>query len=214
MAKDSSGNGNGGTIKGGAKWVDGKFGKALEFNGTDSCVSTDKALLEKVSDFTITLWVKKGKMTANRIGLVGQNDTVEFGFIQPNTVQIWSEGAGTGLNATWTFPEGEWHHVAATGTPKSLKIYFDGKQVAEQSVNVPNHGSSAFKVNIGGCGVFDGTGNFFTGAIDDVGIFHVALEEDDIKTIINDGLGKALGVTPVEPSGKLTVIWATLKSRR
>ncbi|MCD6505613.1 hypothetical protein J7M22_03210 [Candidatus Poribacteria bacterium] len=83
VAKDSSGNGNDGTIKGGAKWVDGKFGKALEFNGVDSCVSTDKALLEKVPEFTIVLWVSKGKITANRIGLVSQNDTVEFGFIQP-----------------------------------------------------------------------------------------------------------------------------------
>ena len=33
-AADASGNGNDGEIHG-AKWVDGKFGKALEFNGTD-----------------------------------------------------------------------------------------------------------------------------------------------------------------------------------
>ena len=36
-ATDSSGNGNDGTIHG-ATWVDGKFGQALEFNGTDNWV--------------------------------------------------------------------------------------------------------------------------------------------------------------------------------
>ena len=37
-ANDSSGNGNDGKVIGGAKWVDGQFGKALEFNGTDAWI--------------------------------------------------------------------------------------------------------------------------------------------------------------------------------
>jgi hypothetical protein len=36
IAKDKSGMGNDGTITGNPKWVDGKFGKALSFNGAES----------------------------------------------------------------------------------------------------------------------------------------------------------------------------------
>ena len=37
-AFDSSGNGNNGTLQGDLKWVTGKIGGALEFNGTDSII--------------------------------------------------------------------------------------------------------------------------------------------------------------------------------
>ena len=209
--RDSSGKGNDGTLKGGVEWTEGKFGKALKFNGTDSYVDTGQQLLEKVPEFTIVLWVQKGKITASRIGLVGQNDTVEFGFIAPTTVQIWSEGAGTNADVNYPYPEGEWHHLAATGTTTSLKNYLDGKMGAQTNINVQHHGSSAFKVNIGGGGVFDGTGNWFTGTIDEVGIFSVALQEDDIKAVMSDGLSKGLGIVAVHPSGKLTATWAGIK---
>ena len=42
IAHDSSGNNNHGTIYG-AKWVDGKFGKALEFDGVDDYVEIGRA---------------------------------------------------------------------------------------------------------------------------------------------------------------------------
>ena len=39
-AKDSSGNGNDGTLQGGAAWIDGAVGGAIEFNGTDACYAS------------------------------------------------------------------------------------------------------------------------------------------------------------------------------
>jgi hypothetical protein len=38
-AMDSSGNGNDGTLNGGAQWTDGQIGSAIQFNGTDSSVT-------------------------------------------------------------------------------------------------------------------------------------------------------------------------------
>jgi len=40
-AYDSSGNGNDGTLIGGAQWVAGQLGGALEFNGSNSRVDAD-----------------------------------------------------------------------------------------------------------------------------------------------------------------------------
>jgi len=208
VAKDLSGQGNDGALKGGAKWVKGKFGNALEFNGKDACVSTDKQLLESVEEFTIVTWAKPGNITANRVGLVGQNDAPEFVFINPNTVQLWTPTAG-GLNVTYNHPKNEWHHIAGTASKKFTRVYIDG-EVTEKAGAFANHGSSAFKVNIGGCGVYDPTGNWFTGLLDEVAIFHVALEDDDIKTIMNDGFSKMLAVFP---AGKLATSWGRIKSR-
>ncbi len=211
-ARDSSGNGYDGTLMGGVSWVPGKFGGALEFNGTDAYVDTGQQLLEQVEEFSILLWVQKGNITASRIGLAGQNDTVEFGFIAPTTVELWSEGAGTNAQVSYVHPEGEWHHVGATGDLFSLTTYLDGTLGGQTTIGVANHGSSAFNFNIGGGGVFDGTGNFYTGAIDEVAVFNVALAEDDIRTIMEAGLGETLGLTAVSSEGKLAASWGGLKA--
>jgi len=206
VAKDLSKNGYDGTIKN-AKWVEGKFGNALEFNGKDACVQTDEQLLESVEEFSIVLWANPGKLTANRIGLVGQNDAPEFGFINPTTIQLWTPTAG-GLDVPYKHSFNEWHHITATASKEFTRVYIDGK-MTEKKGAYANHGSSSFKVNIGGCGVYDGTGNFFTGILDEVAIFHVALEDDDIKTIMDDGFAK---MRAVSSAGKLATSWGKIKS--
>ena len=87
-----------------------------------------------------------------------------------------------------------------------MRVYLDG-EAAEGGGPGP-HGSSEFNVNIGGCGIWDGAGNWFTGAMDEVAIFHSALEDADIKAIMKDGFGNLLAVAA---KGKLPVYWADLK---
>ena len=50
-----------------------------------------------------------------------------------------------------------------------------------------------------------------TGLIDDVGLFSVALEEDDILDIMAVGLKEFLSLAPVEPGGKLASTWGKIK---
>ena len=51
--------------------------------------------------------------------------------------------------------------------------------------------------------------NFFTGIIDEVGLFNIALTEDNLKMILKMGLNRALGVSRSE---KLTTTWLAIKS--
>ncbi len=61
-AEDRSGNRNHGVVRGGAKWVDGRLGKALEFNGTDSFVEIeDDETLNPADGLTVAAWVKPYK---------------------------------------------------------------------------------------------------------------------------------------------------------
>ena len=188
-------------------WVDGRFGGALAFDG--SCVQTGEKLLNGVREFTVVAWIKPGTITENRIGLIGQNDSPEFGFIDPGTVSLWTPAAGIN-NHPYEHPPGEWHHVAAVASQEFTKVYVDGEATTKNG-KWSNHGRSDFNVNIGGCGVWDPNGNWFTGAMDEVGLFHAPLTDADIADIMNNGL-TALGVA-VEPAGKLAVTWGTLKRK-
>ena len=71
-AADTSGNGNDGEIHG-AKWVDGKFGKALEFDGVGNWVEvphSNTVGFKAGVSFTITLHFKGTKVAG---ALVGKN---------------------------------------------------------------------------------------------------------------------------------------------
>src|SRR5205814_1186185 len=105
-----------------------------------------------------------------RIGIVGQNDAVEYGFIDANTIQIWTPNGGS-LNTTYSFPDGEWHHVATIADGQSIKTYYDGVLAGSGGSAATDYGNSTYNVHIGGGGVYDAAGNWFTGNIDEVAIF-------------------------------------------
>ena len=208
-AMDSSGNNNHGMVVNAPVWVDGRFGGALAFDGVGNCVNTNQKLLDGAREFTVLAWIKPGNITSNRVGLIGQNDSPEFGFSDPSTLNLWTPTAGSNANP-YVHPPGEWHHIAAVATRQFTKVYIDGNATTVNG-NWPNHGRSDFNVNIGGCGIWDATGNWFTGSMDEVGLFHAPLTDDDIADVMNNGL-TALGVA-VEPAGKIAVTWGLLKRK-
>ena len=209
IAKDLSKEGNDGELVKNPKWVKGKFGQALEFDGKASCVKTGEKLLDNLKEFTIILWVNTGEITADRVGLIGQNDAAEFGFINPASVNLWSPASEFTHEWNHGHPSNDWHHIAAVAGSKKITIYIDGE--AKDGGGAGPHGTSTFGVNIGGCGIWDGGGNWFTGAMDEVAIFHSALKEEDIMAIMNDGFGNLLAVAA---KGKLPVYWADIKENR
>jgi hypothetical protein len=174
QAIDASGQGNHAVINGGALYVAGVDGTAIELDGTDDYVGTEKQLLNNLGQFTIACWLKGDLSAADRVGLVGQNDCVEYGFNTANNLQIWTPGGGS-LNAAWPYDGAEWHHILTVGDGSSLTIYLDGYPVATGGSVTQSYGSSTFNVNIGGGGVFDALGNAFAGQLDDVRIYDRAL---------------------------------------
>ena len=118
-AADSSGKGNNATVYGGATWIAGFRGGGIDFDGVDDYVGTGKSLLNNAADFTMTGWVKARNATASRIGLFGQNDLIEMGFMSGN-VEVWTTAAGTVTTAYRFNDTGEWHHIAACWTQAEL----------------------------------------------------------------------------------------------
>ena len=57
-----------------------------------------------------------------------------------------------------------------------------------------------------------GGGSFFVGVIDEAAIFNIVLGEEDLQTIMDQGLAKVIGGgTPVSPMGMLASTWSKLK---
>jgi len=180
---DSSNYGNHGTVYGNPAWVNsvGGYGQAIMLDGLDDYVSIGRNLLNDLPAFTLAAWVNVQGTTTGRVGLFGQNDAVEFGF-QAGDLHCWTPGGGEARTA-WTEQNDEWHHVAAVGSGNNIVLYLDGQAIFTGGGSTANYGTSTFPVNIGGGGVWDASGNWFTGLIDDVHIYNRALSAAEIQPL-------------------------------
>jgi hypothetical protein len=124
VAADGSPNGNNGTINGGAIWVPGVYGSALQFNGTNAYVGTGKSLLNGLTGFTMAGWISAGS-TGVYASLFGQNDLIELGFTTENGGQVGTWMAGNNwafIGANWGLPYPSWHHIALAGDADRIAL--------------------------------------------------------------------------------------------
>ena len=117
-------------------------------------------------------------------------------------------GASFRADGTSVVADDKWHFVAAVADASKGKssIWIDGKKEAEADFNKKSgYGTSEGVVAIGRH--YD---RYTKGIIDDVGLFNVALNADDIKTVMNEGLEVSLSVSPLS---KLAITWGELRKR-
>ncbi len=196
VAADASGHGNDGTINGGASWVTGLYGAALQFNGQDAFVDTGESLLNDLTGFTMAGWVSADNPGAYA-SLFGQNDLIEFGFTTESGGQIgtWMLGNDWAfVGADYDFPYPSWHHLVLTGDATRIAIYVDGEKQASDEGGMVS-GASSFLFRIGG-NVFNTTGDWFEGEIDDVWLFGRRLTEGEIRILMKGPGGPGLATAP------------------
>ncbi len=152
------------------------------FDGTSAYVNGPFELLDALPAFTLAGWINPTAPQGNRTGLFGQNDTIELGFIAPGTIQVWTTYGS--VTVGYPFPNNQWHHVMAMGGNGQLALYFDGNLAGTTATSPANFGESQFDFNIGGGGVFDPTGNYFQGLINEVAVWFRALSTNEIATIL------------------------------
>lgn len=215
-ALDSSENHNDAVFNGNPKWVEGKFGKAIWFDGTDDYLSAeDSDSLDVVGEaITLLAWINADGWPANwnhvirktvpanpkpYFYILGVHSTgLPFTFLKTD-VQQYSD-----IQGTTVLSDNEWIHLAMTYNGKEITIYVNGERdvtrPAEGTI-VPNEGELRI-----------GRGNpagYFTGTIDEVAVFGVVLSQNEIESIMNDGL--AVAALSVEPKDKLAITWGDIK---
>ncbi len=202
---DASGNGNDGTANG-ANWVDGKYEKALEFDGAASFVDIPYfADMTPIAGTTMAAWVFPTDNTRGCV--VGQFEA--YGLALSDNLQfksvIWGDDW---VEGGIIIPVEEWSHLAMTWdtTDNHRTMVLNGEVVAERpnAVPVPN-----VQHNLG-IGLWVGWpvawgDDFFMGIIDDVKFWNRVLTADEIAEASQP-------TSPVEPRGKLAALWGNVKS--
>ena len=211
LAEDSSGNGHDGQIMG-AKWTKGKFGEALEYedSGGVKIESTEK--LQLGDELTIMAYFY-AKALDDWHQMIAKNNEYLLRIDPPGEggrMSSFMNQGGWEPRASAGVPEVEvWTHFAAVydGGEGTLKVYVNGVESGQSArAGKPNPGNDP--VTLGHWN----NGNHFVGILDDLAIFNVALEVEDILDIATDGLQETLIIDQsVQPSGKLASKWGDLK---
>lgn len=226
-AKDYQGNNNG-SIKGGVEVVDGKFEKALSFNGTDGFVQIphDESMNTIEDDFTISAWMKPEAGVHGNSGVVTKGEGSGWGikYSFKITVAWWgvsnadkegyfNTGGSLDRPGEWVLAcltaDGE-EAVGYTGTEDGKVEVRASGEGNPQPIEAPYLIEPDFPIEIGLARKADGTTDrFFKGIIDEVYLWGRALSEDEVVQL-------AKGTRPrfaasLEPQGKLSILWGIIK---
>lgn len=206
-AKNSAGDGNDVKLENGAGWGEGKFGQALSFDGQDDLASVDVPNAPQGAAVrTLVGWAKSSNISAHSgIAAYGNPTAVNtvFGFMHYESVwvsQLW--GPEPWDLKTNVAVDESWHHNAVLYDGENLVHYVDGEEVTKAPRNPATAGTTLI------IGAEPNRLGWFTGLVDEVAIFNVALTEGDIKKIMTDGLKAAAAVSS---TGKLATTWGQIR---
>ena len=208
VAKDSSGSGNDGTVHN-ATWVDGKYGKALSFNGTSDYLEiAHAASLSPTSGISLEAWVKFArnntmeviltKSTAGRdvwqdYALTHEANNIFRGIFRvAGNIRVVNSLPHTDINV--------WHHVVVTFDGQSLRMYVNG--VLEGTANYAGAlGTSTNPLRVGKQVVYN-----FQGVIDEVRVYNRALSATEIQASFQQSPDFSANLLAKVPKGTTQVI--------
>jgi len=215
LGKDSSDNGNHGTVAGAPQSVAGEFGSAVSLNGSDDYIEVpDSPSLDITSAITIVARVNWTEFKdAGIISKSGDGDGTYFlstgcggGPTQAKFGIISTAGHTCGPEST-DLNTGEWYHVTGVFDGSQLRIYINGSlENAEDHAGEITTSDGPIII-----GSYAGTGYKSNVIIDELAIFNVALTEGEIQETMAMGL-LAATVTAVSPKDKLSSTWGHIKS--
>ncbi|HZL43227.1 MAG TPA: CotH kinase family protein, partial [Verrucomicrobiae bacterium] len=90
------------------------------------------------------------------------------------------------LELPCTIPSNEWHFVTATGGQGQLSIYVDGILIGSSTSDATQFGAAETDFKIGG-GIFDDSGDYFPGQIDEVAVWDRMLSSNEISGFVSSG---------------------------
>jgi hypothetical protein len=202
IVADFSGLGhNGFFAEGTPEWVEGRFGNALKFDGTNKVEIPDHPDFHLTDAVSIALWAKPEDTQPEYAKFFCKQKSGEY----PYGIQYNSSGssiratvnasARADSSSTPSFV-GEWAHLCMTYDGSAVILYKDGEEAGRIDASGELQ-QNDLSLSIGGR---LGSGQNFNGTIDDVYLFNHALSIEEIQTIMEGGGGYpyALGPEPAD----------------
>ena len=201
---NASGQGNHGTRKGNLRITQGRFGKALSFDGLNDWVTVnDAASLDLTTGMTVEAWVYPTEsMTGWRTLVTKESppDRASY-YLHANSD---TDQPATGVfigdyqdvrGGPWLWPN-TWVHLAGTYDGTTRRLYVDGSKVANRAQPGPIEISGG-ALRIGGHSIWE---EFFEGRIDEVRVYNRALSATEITTDVTPR-----SLSPPRPSSWLAI---------
>lgn len=202
------------------KWVEGRFGMAIEFNGKDNYVEVPfdvNAHVDK-GELSLCAWVKVFAVNTDAHGqtrqpiiMKGAGGMWEFALY---IYDAWGAGqsywqcGGAGVtepNTAGNIEKGKWHAVCSTFKLKGMtRVYVDGKLVIEdggRNGDICRTGTRPVRI------ASREDGQFLNAAVDEVRIYDRELSAAEVAATMQAPLGSLA----VRPQGRLATRWAQLK---
>ena len=191
---DLSGNGNNGTLEGDAtRNPTGKFGEAIEFNGSSSYIKLNSIDITNPS-LSIALWFKADDFGTHDARLISKStgtaesdhywmvSTIRSGGQQKLRFRLKTDNGGTAtLIGNATLISDDWTHVTAIYDGIEMKLFQNGVEVGSLTKSGSISTSSSVETWVG---ANPGNTRYFDGLIDDVRIYGEALDQTTIEDIM------------------------------
>ena len=208
---DASGNGNNGTITNATWATAGKYGEALQFNGTNALVTIPNAAsLQLSTGMTLEAWVNPSTVNANwRDVIYKGNDNYYLEATSTNASKpdagLIAGGSYADAFGTAKLTASTWSFLTETYDGSTLRLYVNGTQVAS-TAHTGAIATSTNPLQIGGDSLY---GQYFAGLIDEVRVYNVALTAAQIQTDMTTPVSNGPDTTPPTQPGTLTATAAS-----
>jgi hypothetical protein len=199
MAADSSGNGHPGTLHGGPRWVSGKFGGGLQFDGVADYVDT--GYTQNLNQWTVCAWVTSPAAPANTFpsGPVHRENNYQFNW--NHNVDSFRASTALMVGGAWTpasfgtLEANRWYYLTGTYDGSSLKAFVNGDLITSVSLTgTPNAENNSLKF-----GRSATAAQFFAGTLDDVRIYDRALSQAEVQLVmLGEGPGLSRDPDPMD----------------
>ena len=227
---DSSGNGNNGKLlfAGKSKWVDGKFGMALEFDGDQAFVEMNTPTNTGREGHTISMWVKPDGAQKDFTVIISNHNPIPQGFsFQQRAAELNNFFHGLVVADAWQGPPfavrpatqltaDQWQHLVLVrdGRRGVLTHWLNGQPTAGYPILKGAQTNSDDNLRIGNTAAVKhaawAANREFKGTVDEVIIFERPLAIDEILLLGQQSIEKSLAVSP---KSKLATTWGQVKAQ-
>ena len=198
-ADDASGNGNNGVVYD-ATLTTNRFGdanSAYDFNGSSSFIDIPQSsgLNNLTTNFTLSAWIYQRDAIPDGYRIIDKCsvgvpdgwtfDTYGFGYSTGHRLRLQAANPNNAYNVAGATDYAllQWHHVVATVSGTTGKVYLDGN--LDGTGDVGNIPVNALDVFIGHAHPRNGSGflEWFDGIIDDVRIYDRSLSDSEVQQL-------------------------------
>lgn len=220
-AFDTTGNGWTGALVNGPLWAAGKFGNAVDLDGTNDYVSFPTGIVDSLTDCTISAWVYLDSIgTWSRIFDFGTGTSVNM-FLTPsaggsNVVRFAITTGGGGseqqINGSAALPTDIWTHVAVTIDGGTGVLYVNGWEVGRNSsMTLTPSSLGATTQNYLGRSQYSDP--YLNGRVDEFRIYAEALSAAEVAALYTEQVPDSMPSTPADlsatavSSSQVDLVW-------